>query len=336
MVYIIQKDAAFKILFQDGLVFAEAVNLLLEPLAVSLSTEGLVACNPETVGCGMVDGGTPGNRGMRRITDIAYEGDILYFGDRIRHVMYMEHQSEPSYSMPVRNIQTAAGVLSRQYNQLVQAHRERGDLKTSGEFLCGMTADDRLVPYLVFVLYTGAHPWDGPRLLRDMFRIGRPDYMAAMACHYDEAPCNLISLADVPLERVGRLKSLLRPLVRLIQARGDLEKIEQVVLDDPYFQCISPANLQSLEALADVRLHHGKGKENRNMLDLIDYIKKRERKQALMLGKREGVLIGEENCILKFIKGMRDRHTDSESLREQLKDFFSLDDSQINDLLSRI
>ena len=87
-------------------------------------------------------------------------------------LLALENQSKVDYTMPVRCMQYDAMEYGQQMEELKKENREKGSLKTDGEFLCGMRKEDRLAPVYTLCLYHGEESWDGPRSLKDMMDFG--------------------------------------------------------------------------------------------------------------------------------------------------------------------
>lgn len=79
-----------------------------------------------------------------------------------------ENQDSVHYAMPIRNMMYDALDYTEQIEYLKQQHQNNGDVLKGGEFLSGITKDDKLVPVISLTLYHGTSPWDGPVALYDM------------------------------------------------------------------------------------------------------------------------------------------------------------------------
>ena len=60
---------------------------------------------------------------------------------------------------------------TEQIERLRQLHKTKGDPLNGGEFLSGITREDRLTPVVSLIFYHGLSPWDGPKCLYDMLGI---------------------------------------------------------------------------------------------------------------------------------------------------------------------
>lgn len=83
---------------------------------------------------------------------------LLNTGETLR-ILALENQNRVDYTLPYRCMQ---------YDSLEYGKQ----LRTSEEWLCGITKKDRLAPVYTICLYHGEEPWDGPYALRDMVDFG--------------------------------------------------------------------------------------------------------------------------------------------------------------------
>ncbi len=109
-----------------------------------------------------------------------------------------ETQGKVHYAMPVRNMLYDALEYVKQVQELEKKHIEEGDKLDGDAFLSGITREDRLLPVINTVLYSG-QIWDGEMSLygmmgmedagteeeREMFQMLReylPDYRINVVC----------------------------------------------------------------------------------------------------------------------------------------------------------
>ncbi len=81
----------------------------------------------------------------------------------------IENQSDVNYAIVVRNMLYDSINYSEQVASLAKKHRNNKDLKTTAEFLSGLTSEDKLIPVVTIVLFWRAGEWDGVRSLHEMF-----------------------------------------------------------------------------------------------------------------------------------------------------------------------
>jgi len=83
----------------------------------------------------------------------------------------LENQMKVHYAMPVRSMLYDSLRYTRQCKELEQKNRAGNNLKSSDEFLSGITKSDRIKPVITLVIYYGEKSWDGPVYLSDMMDI---------------------------------------------------------------------------------------------------------------------------------------------------------------------
>lgn len=105
--------------------------------------------------------------GARRA--VARQGDIRMRarGKTYSVIFVHELQSEVDYAMPVRVLLYDALEYNRQIQELEKENKRKKRRKGSGEFLSGITREDRISPVINVVLYLGTD-WDGKKSLHEM------------------------------------------------------------------------------------------------------------------------------------------------------------------------
>ncbi|MCD8325344.1 MAG: transposase [Lachnospiraceae bacterium] len=87
----------------------------------------------------------------------------------------LEFQSYISYLMPLRVMGFDYSAYHKLYKSNAEQYQREDSLKrnvmTKDEFLSMMKREDRLIPIITIVVYTGREPWDGPTTLHDMLDI---------------------------------------------------------------------------------------------------------------------------------------------------------------------
>ncbi len=96
---------------------------------------------------------------------------IIMEDDRATYLLLgIENQSDIHYALPVKNMNYDALNYAKQVADIARRHREKKDVKDSGEYLSGFTREDKLKPIIGLTVYFGAKVWDGPRSLKEMFK----------------------------------------------------------------------------------------------------------------------------------------------------------------------
>lgn len=120
-------------------------------------------------------------------------------------IMACETQDKVHYAMPVRTMIYDSLNYLEQLQDMEEEHKKRGDLKDSGEFLSGITKDDRLVPVISVVLFLG-NDWDGNKSLYDLIGMNDQKFdMERIRKYLPDYPVNLIQANRI--EDVERFKT---------------------------------------------------------------------------------------------------------------------------------
>ena len=70
--------------------------------------------------------------------------------------------------MPVRNLLYDALNYADQVNELAASNHKSKKYSNSGEFISGITKNDRLIPVITIVIFFKSGGWDGPLTLHQM------------------------------------------------------------------------------------------------------------------------------------------------------------------------
>ncbi len=109
-------------------------------------------------------------------------------------ILGVEHQSEIDYSMALRT--TVYDILEylKQAREIQRRHKQQKDVKGK-EYLSKFKKEDRLIPTITLVFYTGQEPWDGAVELAELYEAS--PYLDKLLPHMVSAPLNLISVYNV-------------------------------------------------------------------------------------------------------------------------------------------
>ncbi|MDO4332774.1 MAG: Rpn family recombination-promoting nuclease/putative transposase [Eubacteriales bacterium] len=118
---------------------------------------------PETAAV-VYQNGSGGEKKKERTSDGMFQYD-----EKERFILIsLENQHDDSYIMPLRDMLVTALLYDQQAVRIRKAHKKRMELKSSAEFLSGMTRQDRLSPVCCIVFYHGEKPWEGPTRLHEL------------------------------------------------------------------------------------------------------------------------------------------------------------------------
>lgn len=129
---------------------------------------------------------------IRRERDISR---VVTFGDTklLLMVCCVEHQEHINYCMPFRSMMYDCLEYSDQVSRIQYQHTQRKDL--SGDAYLGRFAkEDKLIPVITLIFYTGDDKWDAGRCLWDMLDIGFPDLVRPYIGNW---PLNLVEFQNM-------------------------------------------------------------------------------------------------------------------------------------------
>lgn len=163
-----KKDVKTKRFVQDSRRFADICNYYLYSGRPVIKSENLKEMDPAELMISSEDKlHTATMQKMRDIlkTVVVKEADGTFY-----MLAGIENQSDVNYAIVVRNMLYDSINYSEQIADLAKKHRDKKELKTSSEFLSGLTANDKLVPVVTITVFWGAGEWDGARSLHEMLK----------------------------------------------------------------------------------------------------------------------------------------------------------------------
>ena len=83
-------------------------------------------------------------------------------------IFICENQSEIHYGMPVRMLLYDSVQYADQLKKKQKENKKAGNLKSSAEFLSGISKGEPFMPVVSVVFYYGDNPWDGPLTMEEM------------------------------------------------------------------------------------------------------------------------------------------------------------------------
>ena len=231
----------------------------------------------------------------------------------------IELQSYIDNAMVLRNAVYDVLEYAKQHKRIMKRHELNRDV-ADDDFISKFTKDDRLIPTVTIVFYTGQKKWDAALTLSDLFDIN--PFTEKLMPHMINAPLNIISVFDV--KDAGRFKSNLRYVFELLRYADD-EKEFQKCLDEnaEVYSSLDKETTMLIEMLVNMRLPEkaDEGEEEKSMCKAIEDMCA----SAQERGKQEGIRGTVE--ILKKLGHKRD------TIIEMLKVQFSLSEEEVVEYL---
>lgn len=209
---------------------------------------------------------------------------------KMEYVLYgVENQSEIHYAMAVKNNLYDALEYAGQVEEAAKSHRqemkrrkeqgktESGEDKkipSSGEFLSGFWAEDRLIPSITVTIFFGSEEWDAPLSLFDMMDVSDPDVLACM----DNYHVRLIAPAQMTDEEIMKFQSSLREVMLFIKYSKDKEKLGRILkANEKRFQEVERRAADVIEAITNSGLKYDESEAKIDMCQAIQEMRKEER-----------------------------------------------------------
>ena len=328
-------DEPTKLFLTKNHVFADLVDFALRHSGIKVDRQSLQDCNPE----GIIQ--CPWHSLKYKVcNNDLLKGLVVKHSDKATWMLVAtEHQSYVSNTMPLRNLVTAAAHWDGIRRSLEDEHRKRHDLQ-GDDFLSGIGRKDRLPPLLVFVLYYGLEPWNGPMRLSDIID-SPPELKPYMA----DCPTNVISpreLKPVELEEinVGALRAAFKAI---FYSQSPADFCHEIVTD-PSFHNLSPEDFDFMRVTSgiDLKPQHKENNMQNTMEIFANYFKEswfqKGEQSGFQKGEQSGFQKGEQNGFFKainlFIQKRISRNIPEKQILEDLSNEFGLSCDQARQYLN--
>ena len=209
------RDAQICKALTDAEIFADLFNGSIFRGEQVIAPEQLVRCGEkQTV---QVKAGSDSVRDLQRIRDVKMQMRCLDDTGNQEAILAVEAQREIHYGMPVRSLLYDGIDYSDQMQRREKYNKNIHNLKTSAEFMSGMTEKDRLVPVLTLVLYYGEQKnWMKPKDLHDML-----DFTDKLMPWKKEFPNYALHLVSSDTVDARNFKTGLREVFELLKVCHD-------------------------------------------------------------------------------------------------------------------
>ena len=224
----------------------------------------------------------------------------------VRLFIGTELQEEVDYTMPLRVMDMDVLSYLHQKKRVAAVHRENRDLKgiTSGEFLTGITKEDRFAPVITLILYLNERPWDGPGDLHGLLRM---EHLPEEAKKYVENyRIHILDVCHTPDEELRRFPSDICFMLMFIKYTKDKK-----VLADIRSLCGQETIAEdTFDALADyvnepelwkMKQEVGSEKGRINMCEGLRELMADSKAEGRAEGKAEGVAEGMAEAVLSLL-----------------------------------
>ena len=221
---------------------------------------------------------------MKKERDIVREVTIK--GKKLRIMICgIEQQTNVDYSMPLRTLAYDTLEYLKQAKKIEREHRRKKDV-SGKEFLSMFAKDDRLIPTVTIVFYTGEEPWDGVLNLDGLFE--DMEGLEMLLPYMVSAPLTVLHLYTV--ENTELYHSSLRQIFDLMPFTTNGAELENYMnTHEEEYSAIDSAASRVLACLLDLPMKtEGEEKgDGNNMCDAVRQIKESSKEE----GKREGKIV---------------------------------------------
>lgn len=230
-------------------------------------------------------------------------------------ILACENQDEIHYGMTVRGMLYDAISYTEQLRQLQKIHREKKDFRNSAEFLSGMKKEELLCPVISVVFYYGEETWDGKKDLHGLLGLDREEYQFLKE-YVPNYRLNIINPAEI--DDLSGLEESLQMVFGMLKYRKDLKGLKTYVEKNrAYFSDIDEESYRAAKMMLGAESYWKdikREKENGGM-DMC---------KALEDLRQEGIDIGEERGVTRFIEAFQEIGMSYEDTVRKLQEKFGL------------
>ena len=147
-------------------------------------------------------------------------------------IIGIENQETMDYSIPLRNMSYDVDAYERQAKKIRKETRKKYNGLSAGENLYGFKKDDKLLPAVTFILYSGSKAWEGPKTLHEILDFTDiPEGLKEMVADYQ---INLVEIRE--LEDTSVFKTDVKQVFDFIRCSNDENALKELVEADDYYK----------------------------------------------------------------------------------------------------
>ena len=147
-------------------------------------------------------------------------------------IIGIENQETMDYSIPLRNMSYDVDAYERQAIKIRKETRKKHKGLSAGEYLYGFKKDDKLLPAVTFILYSGSKSWDGPKTLHEILDF--TDIPAGLKEMVSDYQINLVEIRE--LEDTSVFKTDVKQVFDFIRCSNDKNALKELVEADDYYK----------------------------------------------------------------------------------------------------
>lgn len=227
-----EKDVGWSVFFEDENRYADFVNGIMD-----LQSKRVLGKDVKPYDA----------RVTMQIRNVFRRGDMTKLRDVSRCIIFgvnfvvidTELQENMDYAYPLRDMSYVYGEYEGQARKIRRRNRsnrrwKRADAKLkTGELLYDFLKTDKLKPTVIFLLYTGVEPWDGPTSIHDMLDWKNiPDEFRTYVQNHQ---INIIDVHRLSEDFFERFQTDVGNVLKLIRYSEDKDKLMDITQGNPYY-----------------------------------------------------------------------------------------------------
>ena len=217
---------------------------------------------------------------------------IIMQDDRATYLLLgIENQSDIHYALPVKTMNYDALNYAKQVADIAREHRQKKDMKDSGEYLSGFTKQDKLKPIIGLTVYFGAKAWDGPRSLKEMFE----EIDDSIMKYVEDYKVHLLVPSEI--EDFDKFATDFGKVMKYIAVSEDKEALAKLQ-EDVAFQSVDADAVRLLNVCTNSNIKVTEGESKVDMCGGLKALLEEKESEGLERGREEGREEGREAGIL--------------------------------------
>ena len=177
--------------------------------------------------------------------------------------------------------------MKRKKEQRETTAEEGRKTPSTGEFLSGFWADDRLIPSITVTIFFGSEEWDGPLSLFDMMDVSDPDVLACM----DNYHVRLIAPAQMSDEEIMKFQSSLREVMLFIKYSKDRENLSRILeANEKRFREVERRAADVIEAITNSGIKYDENEEAVDVCQAIQEMRTESESQGRLMQAKEDAI----------------------------------------------
>ena len=270
------KDIATKNFIEKNSIFADVFNFFIYDGEQVIKPDTLQPLDTTEI---ILNTKLPINKNsLKKYRDVIKQWAIKQDDKATYVLLAVENQSDIHYAMPVRAMLYDALRYSNQIENIANENIKNKKLKSSNEFLSGLSITDKIMPVMTIIINFSGKLWNAPKTLKQMFH----NFDQRFLRYIKDYKINLIDPVAIGKDKFDKFMTELREVLLYIKYSKDKVNLYNVVKNDKGFESVPNEAVSLINTLTGSNLKINEMKEESNMCEAIEGIKEDGKKEGKM------------------------------------------------------